>query len=54
MVIHKGVERIQVKETRSSVDFTNKDMGNHYLRDVHDAFSFHCVWQERIFVSRYQ
>ena len=33
----------QTSGVTQSVDLTNKGMGNHYLRDVHDDFKLHCV-----------
>jgi len=35
---------VQTSGVTQSVDLTNKDMGNHYLRDVH---GFHTVLCER-------
>jgi hypothetical protein len=32
-----------------SLDHTNKDMGNHYLWDVHQDFTLHSAQEDRIF-----
>jgi hypothetical protein len=39
----------QKSSVSQSVDLTTKDMGNHYLRDVHHAFTLHCPQEDRIF-----
>jgi hypothetical protein len=39
----------QKSSLSQSVDLTTKDMGNHYLRDVHHVFTLQCPQEDRIF-----
>jgi len=48
--LHPSKRLITQKISESqSVDLTNKDMGNHCLRDVHHAFTLHHAQEDRIF-----
>ncbi len=45
-----GKRLITRKNSESqSLDHTNKDMGNHYLGDVHQDFTLHSAQEDRIF-----